>query len=228
MPSSKFINVSDLEAGDVILCHGEDKLAHKIASRTDSQYTHAAICISKSEVAESGVSSGIHKTAAADLISRYSHVAAFRLHDGWSSRRAEIINGFVDTMIASEKKYNLRGVWSFVKRKEAHEFDLRDKLTAFFEGRHQPKSHLTDTYFCSELVVACFIAAEIISPSASVVYQPDTFSPGDLGRDPTFGTFLGYISNDATCSIPENDEFRHQSTYSEIFLNDITPTRGRS
>jgi hypothetical protein len=60
-------------------------------------------------------------------------------------------------------------------------------------------------------------ATGILDPSAAVVYRSDVISPGDLGRDPTFGTFCGYVSDVSGYNIPETDEFFHATTFHEIF-----------
>ena len=65
----------------------------------------------------------------------------------------------------------------------------------------------------------CFVATGFIDPSAAVVYKSNVTSPGSLGRDPTFGTFLGYVSVVPNYSVPDSDEFLNTSTFSEIFGN---------
>ena len=50
-------------------------------------------------------------------------------------------------------------------------------------------------YFCSSLVVAAYIVCGIIGDTAQLAYQPDAFSPADLHREPTFGWFLGYVTD---------------------------------
>jgi hypothetical protein len=53
--------------------------------------------------------------------------------------------------------------------------------------------------------------------SAAVAFQSNVYSPGDLGNESTFGTFVGYLCSDNEQAIPEDDEFFHRSTYGEVF-----------
>lgn len=71
-------------------------------------------------------------------------------------------------------------------------------------------------YFCSELVVAAFIAVGVIAQSAAVVITPEVFSPGDLGKEATFGGFVGYIKSSCEVEISKDDDFYYQSPIENI------------
>lgn len=217
----KMMGSSELRAGDVLLCYEDKKIdpvGKGITHVTGSEYTHAAICISSSLAAEATVLGGVSKIQIADLIKRYDHVAVFRQPDAWRPQeRVQAMNVFIDSIIASGAKYNLRDVMKFKERSEVHQLSITEKLHAFFNGTHAPAPIEKGSYFCSELVANCFIVTGFIDPSAAVLYQANVTSPGALGRDPTFGTFCGYVSSAQNYSVPATDEFFNHSTLDEIF-----------
>jgi len=212
----KPISISKLRAGDILLCYKDEKFdpaGMAITRATGSEYTHAAICIGSGNAAESTVSNGVTKTGLQSLVQRYDHVAIFRQPDAWRpAERIQALMTFIDSIIASKAKYNLRDVVTFRNRREVHELTLHDQLHAFFAGNLVPSPAEKGSYFCSELVADCFVASGFIDPSASILYKSDVTSPGALGRDPTFGTFYGYASNLPNYKIPVTDEFINSST----------------
>lgn len=217
------VSISELRAGDVLLCYKDAKLdpiGKGITHVTNSEYTHAAICIDSCTAAESTVLGGVAKVKVQDLVKRYDHVAVFRQPDAWRPpERVQAIKAFIDSIIASGAKYNLRDVVTFKKRSEVHQLSLTEQLHAFFNGTYVPAPIEKGSYFCSELVADCFVVTGFIEPSAAVVYKSNVTSPGALGRDPTFGTFYGYVSVTPNYSVPVTDEFFNVSTFSEIFGN---------
>lgn len=212
---------SELRAGDVLLCYEDkkiDPIGGGITRATGSEYTHAAICISSSVATEATVLGGVSKIEIEDLIKRYDHVAVFRQPDAWKPpERIQAMNAFIDSVVASKAKYNLRDVATFKKRSEVHQLSLTDQLHAFFNGTYAAAPIEKGSYFCSELVASCFVVTGFIEPSAAVVYKSNVTSPGALGRDPTFGTFCGYVSSVPNYSVPATDEFFNRSTFDEIF-----------
>ena len=214
------VPLDKLRAGDILLCYKESKLdpvGKKITTVTDSAYTHAAICIDSMNAAESVVTSGVTKVPILALVSRYDHVAVFRQPDAWSATRIQALQLFIDTIVTSGAKYNLSGVGAFRKRKEMYDKTLTEQLHAFFSGELVPLPSLKGKYFCSELVADCFVAVGFIDPSAAIVYQSEITSPGDLGREPAFGTFYGYATCVADYQVPVTDEFFNATTFEEIF-----------
>ncbi|MET2855121.1 hypothetical protein ABXV24_24890 [Vibrio owensii] len=218
------LSADQIKSGDILLCHkSDDYVARKIEEKTGSKYCHAAIYYGDSEVAESlaldGFKKGkIGKESLDNLVARYDHVAVLRQPDAWVS--AEQVNSlklFIDKTIANGAKYNLLAIPSFVSRKELHEQTLYDKLDAFFKEELPEYSPEKSNYFCSEFVCDCFIATGFIDQSAAILYQSDVYAPGDLGSDPTFGTFLGYLTSDDSYTVPTDDVFYMQSTFGEIF-----------
>ncbi len=212
----KILDPKLIRAGDVLLCYGEGKKGNKITKKTNSDYSHAAICYSAGEVVESG-GGFVQKVPLAEVVSHYSHVAVFRNYVAWSSQKVAAMNIFLDNVIASKCKYNMIGVLKFVRNKEEHELTLPEKIEAYFRGSHEPDSFSKEKYFCSELVADCFAASGFLDPSAAVVFKSDTYAPGDLGREVTFGTFVGYLTFGDASDIPEDDEFINNPTFTEIY-----------
>lgn len=218
--SRHLVSFEELLPGDILLCYKAakvDPVGKKITSITESNYTHAAICIDTTTAAESLAIYGVVKTNIQDLVGRYDHIAVFRQPDAWRSDvRVKALNVFIHSLISSRSKYNLGGVLTFKKRHENHQLSLSDRLKAFFEDQ-SVTSEAKKNYFCSELVAECFVATGFIAPSAAVVYKSDVTSPGALGRDPTFGTFYGYLSLVPNYCVPATDEFMNFSSFKEIF-----------
>lgn len=217
----KIVSVSELRAGDVLLCYGAAKLdpiSKVITQVTNSNYTHAAICIDSYTAAESTLLGGVAKVKTQDLVNRYDHVAVLRQPDAWSSQqRVQAMNTFIDTIIASKAMYNLCDVVAFKERSEVHQLSLNEQVKAFFDGAYLSVPVVKGSYFCSELVVSCFVITGFIDPSAAVVFNAKVTSPGDLGRDPVYGTFYGYVTALPNYSVPVSDEFYGMTTFSEIF-----------
>jgi hypothetical protein len=130
------------------------------------------------------------------------------------------VTPFAKKLLAEGPKYPGLGVLKhFKKTKQAHEDSLHEQLTRFFEGTLQPTSQEKDEYFCSEFVAPCFIYVGYIEPSAAIIFNPRAISPGDLGKDPVWGTVLGYVSLINDYEVPPNDEFYNHTTFSEIHLH---------
>jgi hypothetical protein len=225
-PNTSFRNVVDLKPGDVILCYckpSKDLVANVIHAVTDSEYCHAAIYYGNSMVAESiaknGVKKGrIGKSNISDLLNRYEHVAVLRQPDAWAREdRVKALQLFIDKVVQNEAKYNFQGIISFKSRKELHESNIQEKLEAFFDGQMDDPQPEKVQYFCSEFVCDCFIAVGFIQPSAAILFQSDTYSPGDLGKEPVFGTFWGYLTTKDNYMVAESDYYYRATTYDAIF-----------
>ncbi|KAB7711020.1 hypothetical protein GBN32_09860 [Plesiomonas shigelloides] len=215
-----------MKPGDVILCYCEpnaDIVSSQIQKVTSSEYCHAAIYYGNSLAAEStakdGVKKGkIEKVCVRDVVARYKHVAILRQPDAWASDdRIISLQMFIDKVVANQAKYNFSGVLSFKNRKELHEANIQEKLEKFFASQQAPIATDKKSYFCSEFVCDCFIAVGFIQPSAAVLFQSDTYSPGDLGKEPVFGTFWGYLTTNSGYIVPETDHYYRAATYDAIF-----------
>lgn len=218
---NKIVDSGSLRTGDIILCYKNPKtldfVGDKIRKVTNSEYTHAAICLNNEIVAESTIPFGIRRERIENLLQRYDHTAVFRQPDAWSDYRKRALNLFIDQVIKTGAKYNFSGIHKFEGNKSSHEILIYEKLAKYLSGQFTPDVPLKEKYFCSELVADCFIATGFIDPSAAVVYKSDTYSPGDLGKDPTYGTFYGYLTAKEHYDIPVDDEFYDAITFDDIY-----------
>jgi hypothetical protein len=221
-----FRDIDELKIGDILLCHSNTSnslVAKKIERVTGSEYCHAAIYYGDALIAESTAKNGlkkgkIGKVSISDLVSRYDHVAVLRHPDAWSSPgRIQALQQFIDKVISTGAKYNYKDALSFKIRKELHEANIHEKLSAYFDGELAPEPVDKLEYFCSEFVCDCFVNVGFIQPSAAVLFQSDTISPGDLGKDKTFGTFWGYLTVNEDYKVNESDYYYCDSTFDEIF-----------
>lgn len=76
----KLLTTNELHAGDVLLCYKNSKLdlvGKGITHVTNSEYTHAAICIDSCTTAESVISDAITKVKVQDLVKRYVYVGIY-------------------------------------------------------------------------------------------------------------------------------------------------------
>ncbi|NTV06175.1 MAG: hypothetical protein HGA59_06680 [Chlorobiaceae bacterium] len=135
--------------------------------------------------------------------------------------RVEALRRFIASRTAYGARYNFSGVVQFIQRKKDYDQTLSEQLYSFFNEEFSPSSPIKRKYFCSELVVDCFVAIGHILPRAAVLYNSKVISPGALGRDPTFGTFYGYVTCVADYKVPETDEFFYKTTFNEIFGDEL-------
>lgn len=224
--NTNFRNLNELLPGDVILCYcdpSKDLIAKAIHSVTASDYSHAAIYYGGGFAAESRAKNGskkggIEKVKIDELVGRYSYVAVLRQPDAWATEdRVLALQEFIDRVIASGSKYNFSGVFKFKHRREFHQSNSLEKLKQYFDGKLTPLPAEKSTYFCSEFVCDCFIAVGFISQSAAVVFQSDTYSPGDLCTESAFGFFWGYASTKEAAQQNKQDYFYRVTTYDTLF-----------
>ncbi len=216
----ELLPVKSLCAGDILLCYSDGKwdiIGDAIDSVTGSRYGHAAIYLGKGLVLESTVVEGVAKIKIQDFLQRYEHVAVFRQPDAWTDENLELLNKFAKNVLSSDAHYNLAGVVKYVRVEAKHQATVMREIELFLAGKSISRPTLKKKYFCSELVVDCFIAVGFIAPSAAIYYRSDTFSPVKLANDATFGTFVGYISCNKDHEVSEDDEFYNRATFEEIF-----------
>lgn len=231
------LKASDIRAGDVLLCRGDTDGAsagalvrQEIANATGSPYTHAAIAISSSEIADARVVQGVRIRPLEDIVTESSHIAVFRAHPGlWSAHPLDDLRDFTAAMHSLKAGYNHRPFWKWVpmskeERREAweavrssHAEGLMDNLRRYFEEGPPPPESPYRRYFCSEFVVACFIHCGLIAPSAVAAFKPDAHSPGDLQKDSIFGLRVGFISADPSVELPTDDPFLNATRYRDVY-----------
>ena len=216
----ELLPVRSLCAGDILLCYNDrksDVIGYAIDKVTGSRYAHAAIYLGKGLVLESTVIEGVAEIRVQDFLKRYEHIAVFRQPDAWNGENLELLSKFSKKVLESGAKYNLSGVAKYVRVETKHQKNVMRELELFFVGKSVPLPTLKKKYFCSELVVDCFVAVGFIMPSTAIFYRSDTFSPVKLANDATFGTFVGYASCNKDHEISEDDEFYNRATFKEIF-----------
>jgi len=210
----KFINEKELVSGDVILCCSA-MTSDKVTQVTDSKYSHAAIHLSDGEIAESA-SKGVAITSASSLLEEYDHIAVLRNPYIWGGNRVEKLKSFIKKAIEDKASFNTVGMGKYESRKDKHSITELQRLEQYFEGKLPEAKSERGAYFCSELVVASFLSIGVIAQSAAVVITPEVFSPGDLGKEATFGGFVGYIKSSEEVEISEDDDFYFQSPIDHV------------
>ncbi len=204
MNYKNFIRESDeILRGDVLLCYSNCEYEEAI-EKTNSAYCHAALVLEEDLIAEAYIG-GIRKVSLNELLAEYEYVTILRRPDIWSPKRINALEDFVERAIQLKAKFNLRGMKKF---KSCRTFsETREKLESYFSGEYNPSSPEKSAYFCSEFVVAAFIYVGIIEEAASIVIEPSSTSPGDIGRNALFGHYWGYILSSEEFEIPEQDDF---------------------
>jgi|GEM_PF-1169768 len=209
------VNESDLKTGDILLGYS-GAAREKGEADIASGYVHAAIYLGESAIAEA-TGRKVKKSSFNDLAEEYDHLVALRQPDAWHGDNISKLHDFIDDRISSGASFNTQGIRDFKDSVPNSQSSDLERLGRYFEGELVPESPVRDKYFCSELVVSSYIAIGFIGESAAVVYRPENTSPESLAKDPTFGTFLGYIKPYGEYKIPEEDMFEHSTPFHEIF-----------
>jgi hypothetical protein len=199
------LDFKDLVPGDILVFRAIDPapLTKRIARSTGSPYTHAAVYLGDMKVLEAGDQfveiRSLDQSDKKDWI-----VGVFRSQCGFGEDRVRALMEFAETLVGNRLAYDKEGLKAFRGTRTKFEENLLDRLRLDY-GKVMTKDELERRpYFCSSLVVAVYIACGIIGDTAQLAYQPDAFSPADLHREPTFGWFLGYVT-DSTKAIPAED-----------------------
>ena len=182
----------------------------KVREVTGSSYSHAALHLGNGKIAESA-SSGVRITSILEIFDEYDDVAVLRNVHVWSSDRIDNLKQFIDKAILDNASFNSIGIKKYEKRKEQYTGSELERLERYFEGELPTINHNRGSYFCSELVVAAFMAVGIIDQSAAVLLAPEVFSPGDIGKEATFGEFVGYLGSSNDIDISKDDDFYYHS-----------------
>lgn len=192
-----------VRAGDILLCYEDiDRSAEKTG---ESGYTHVAIAIDSEKILEADMR-GIRYTTVSELLNSFEYLAVLRQKEEWSSQNLNDLSQFAEKSIG--KKFNLIGMRRFSQRKEESLLNSLERIQDYFNGNGVVVNPSRQNYFCSELVASAFIYLGIIDSAASVVYQPETLSPHDIGKDKTFGYFVGYLLKNSAYKVHESDYFQ--------------------
>ena len=211
---------TDLKPGDILLCFtSSGDLNNKFQGVTGSGYSHAAICINVDNAGEA-FRGRVRKSQIELILDEYEHVAVLRQPDCWNTARLKMLESFIDQAINDGAKFNVEGVKNFEAAKEESQITEIQRITDYFKGISVPVVPERSKYFCSELIAAAFVHLGIIEQSAATVYSPEVTSPADL-RDPTFGSFVGYLKRCQDSEIPSDDEFLNETPFHEIWPEKI-------
>ena len=145
----------------------------------------SAIYLGSGLIAESGVPFGMTKSALTDSMQGKQCIAVLRSQLGFGGERPRKLNEFVAAVLENRKFYNLIAVARFPKRSAEY---FANQLEFVRENYGKVTSHeefAEQSFFCSAFVVACYAVVGIIGETAQAAYQPNNFSPGHLGEDPT-------------------------------------------
>lgn len=187
-------------------------ITRHIGKATNSKYTHAAICYdSETLVHAAKIWTPVKKDRIRDVVAYSKHAAVFRSSWAFGGNRVNKLQLFLDRIVEEKAGYDSWGAFRYEARKEQHLRTLNERLEAYFSSQRTAALSDKKSYFCSELVGASLCAIGAIQPSAAVVYNPITTSPADLGNDPTFGDFVGYLVPSNSTVIPNDDEFYGKS-----------------
>ncbi len=213
-----FMQIDELKSGDLLLCYSDstNELVCKIKAETRSEYTHAAIFIDNDRVLEVG-RDGVQEVSLSALLHEFIHMAVFRHPDVWDETRKIKLNEIAADLCFKPKGYNWRGLLRFKENEYEHQITIYERLVAFSDCSSTAARQPAGSFFCSELIVYILAEVGFITPSAQTVYDPKVYSPGSLGRDPTFGFFAGYLTAKSDYRVPTSDEFYHKIKYTEIF-----------
>jgi uncharacterized protein YycO len=203
------LTFADLQAGDILLCCPQtpDRLQQSIADATASPYTHAAIVLGNGEIGEAVFPDGVVRSPVESALDGAAHVGVLRSQMIFTPKRVKKLNEFIDAVVESGERYNLRDARNWENNK--NEF-LAGQMEHI--ARHYGEFKLSDemakaAYMCSSLIVACFAAVGIIDEKAQCAFPPPTFAPANLHDGTTFGWTLGYLVPEGS-SVPATDPLR--------------------
>jgi hypothetical protein len=194
------LDFQDLLPGDILVFRAihPDPLARRVSKTIGSPYTHAGIYLGASELLEAGDPKvEIRRLSSRDK--EGSIIGVFRSQNGFSDERVRALREFAEALVRNDAEYDWPGIRNFRQVRTHLEEELFEILERDY-GKVLTKDELERrSYFCSALVVACYIVSGVIGDTAQLAYKADAFSPANLHEDPTFGWFLGYITS------PDND-----------------------
>lgn len=204
--SDLILSSDNLLPGDVLLYRSSKPgvVGRSISAATDSPYTHAAIYVGDGFIADSIPPKGVSKSLLADTLQGIRCVAVLRSQYGFGADRQSTLVKFVDAVLENRLFYDFKGIGKFRK----HSADYFNNQLEFIRKNYgkftTPDEFSKQRFFCSAFVVACYAVVGIIDECAQVAYQPESFSPGHLYRNPTFGWLLGYLVPEGG-TVPSDD-----------------------
>jgi hypothetical protein len=205
-PTPKIISLADLKTGDFFLHYSADTnfFSRRIRATCKSDYTHASIYLGDELIAEAIVS-GVQRVKLVKRSRKKGHIAVFRTTN-FQREDTKALNDFIKRLLRIRTAYKWWVLPHFVSRRDEHFSSILEKLDKHFKTKPKRKWFITrQAYFCSGLVLACYVAIGVIGKDAAVWFDPDFFSPIDLVRT-DIGIFVGYLKS-PDYELPADDEF---------------------
>ncbi|ASU24173.1 hypothetical protein CCZ37_16940 [Vibrio qinghaiensis] len=218
---NSFFNAMDaweLRAGDVLICHKKTKFSlvrAAIKGFTASEYTHAAIALGQGKILDA-VKPKVRISKGIDFFDEYDHVAVFRRNDFWDKGRQAQLNLYANKLVEESREYSAIGA---VKAYTERNKEQSPKLHKFMQYLEESNTNDKEQFFCSQLVVQCFIEVGIIDQEAgeySTFLNPKLVYPVDLSKDSVFGYHYKYIKFKYEYDVPD-DEFTTIDKYKDIY-----------
>ena len=217
--------VSDMElqTGDVLFCSPHIRKGWLIQQSTAGVYTHCAIYIGDSQVADSTPCRGVSISPLSEFDKQYRYIAVARCPGIWTepndseNRQQEIkyrknaIKRYVKICEGMKVRYNPIGAlfvpfreWLWIKQSSWERNSKLDWLLFLFVTKRGGHGAM----FCSEFVHRCFVACGHLNKEE----HSHLLSPNALSEDDTFG-FVGYRSLGGLQLVNENDPFLDGCSY---------------
>ncbi|MBY5767029.1 hypothetical protein HFO06_28690 [Rhizobium leguminosarum] len=200
------ITFGDLLPGDVLLYRPlrPNENEKRISQVTDSPYTHAAIYLGASKIAEATTPDGVMINPLDTSLEGSMYAAVMRSQCGWGRERIAKLNEFAQNVAGAGVPFHRRGLVRFSEASQEF-FDNQMAIIGANYGELKTVEQLAaGSYFCSGFVTACYEAVGIIDETAQVAYPSEVYSPKHLYEDPTFGWLLGYLVPSGA-SVPSDD-----------------------
>lgn len=206
--SSDSLAAQELLPGDILLVRpAKPNCVHRrITEETGSHYTHACIYVGKGVVAEANFPK-VRRLSLWREMKGCLYVGVLRTQMVFTPGRAELLDSFVKRAIRRISLYDLLGAKKWQKTRKHFDDNALELVRANYGKFKDPRMLANQSFFCSAFVVACYMAVDIIGPSAQSAYPQKAFSPSDLYSDPTFGYTLGFLVPEGH-SVPPNDPLK--------------------
>ncbi len=221
---ARLLTSDDLQPGDILLFANRSRWSPKalcLRVFCRSYYTHAAIYLGDSVVAEATLCNGVAKARIS--IPRRGHVAVIRTQAGsccglgFDDEMTNALHRYVDKVIAAGAGYNLavaalcNAFGAHSRRRQKHFEDViqllnrpieeSDKELRWLSRLWYPK---TQAYWCSEFVGNCYFNVGILHGSMTGAQPPKLLLPADIVNAVDFGWVAGFLAH-AGNHIPDDD-----------------------
>lgn len=199
VPNIGTININEIKIADILLCGPSisEKVNDIIQNTTDGTFIHCALYIGNDIIIDM-TTKGIRRIKISNFIDNYSYIAIMR------SQRVNLnIDAVINFAKQKEKrkcKYNWIGAilspikeynnikWFYASMPHNTNYNLK-------KPNFNKKSFLlSERYFCSELIMDCFKAADDIDKYEKY-YKSDKWSPTGIAEDSMF-SFMGYLGDE--------------------------------